>query len=601
MREGPASSVLAGAAGWRPVAASWLDGRLLTGTAGIPIVSGRLSAARSLPVPERLRFVVPEMDHGTSWVPDAPDHPLARYGQAIDLSIAVRSALNGDETLTRLGRYRVADWHHDDVRGLVEVSCLGVLKRAAEDRFAAPEAPRSGGTLFSEFRRLMVPGVSVSIDPTLVDRLCPASFQWPLDRLDALQEIAEAIPARILMDQFGGVRLLPPLPEVPTPTLTLIAGDGGTVVSAPRSDSREDAYNVFVGTSSATDSTALEPLRAVAAITTGPMAATDDGTGYGRVVRYWSSPLASTQGTLQAAVNALRDASARNAVVRPVTHAPDPRIELDDAIEVRSGPFETVTETVVVTPGAGMAVERVNLITNPSLEVATTGWTHNSGAGGVAAASRQTAGGAVGAAFRRLTWTVAATSSPCGQYFGTTGSDALPVTAGTVYSGSCYARTSLAQSMKLRLYFYNNVGASVGAFVGVAMNTTPDEWALLTVSNIVAPAGAVRALFLVYSDDSGHFWQVGETLDVDGALLEAAATPGPYFDGDTADTPERIYAWSGDPHASASSQIALPTPPVTRTITRLEPTVRGWGYVVAYDLPLTEADGDMRTDIGMVV
>jgi hypothetical protein len=360
MREGPSSEVLAGAAGWRPIGASWLDNQLLTGSAGIPIVSGRLSAARSLQVPERLDFAVPELDRGTWWVPGAdPEHPLARYGQRIDVSIAVRSSISGPEALTRLGRYVVHSWKHDDVAGLVNVTCLGVLQRPAEDRFVVPESPRAGGTLASEFRRLMVPGIPVTIDPALVDRACPTSFQWPQDRLDALCEIAEAWPARILADQWGGLRLLPPLPAVPVPVLTLTDGHRGTVVSAPRSDTRDGAYNVVVGTSSVTDATAMDPLRAVAQVTTGPMAATDDGTGYGRVVRYWSSPLATTRATLQAAVNTMRDNAARPAVVRTVTHAPDPRVELDDAVAVVRGDDEewgwVVAAELPLTVGDGPA------------------------------------------------------------------------------------------------------------------------------------------------------------------------------------------------------------------------------------------------------
>lgn len=358
MRDGPSSEVLAGAAGWRPSAASWLDGRLLADD--VPILSGRLSASADLAVPERVVFTVPEVDiDGFSWVPDGADHPLAKYGQRIDLSVVVTSSLTGAETITRLGWFRVHDWAHDDASGAVRVTCLGILSQPAEDRFAVPESPRSGGTLGSEFRRLMSPGIPVSIDASLTDRACPASFQWPQDRLAALHEIAEAWPARVRADQWGEVAVLPALAEVPSPVLWFTDGQGGTLVSAPRSDTRAAGYNVFVGTSSATDSTAVDPLRAVAQIAAGPMRAVDDGTGYGRVVTYWSSPLATTQAMLQASVDTMRDNAARRSQVRTVSHVPDPRVELDDAVSVtRDGRTEwgyVVAYELPLTIGDGLA------------------------------------------------------------------------------------------------------------------------------------------------------------------------------------------------------------------------------------------------------
>jgi hypothetical protein len=334
MREGASSEVLAGAAGWWPEAASWRDGQLLAGD--VPIVSGRMIEVGSQRVPSRITFAVPDWDHGTSWVPDTADHPLSKYGSTIDLRIMVWSSVEGQPTATRMGRFRVHSWDHDD-NGLVQVEARCVLQAVDEFEFTVPEAPRSGGTLFSELRRLMIPGVPVSIDPALVDRACPSSFQWSSDRLGALYDIVDAIPARMLPDQWGGVQILAPLPDVPSPVMTLSDGLRGTVVKAPRGDTREGSPNVLVATSTSPELASADPLMAVARISSGPMAATDDGTGYGQVVRRWSTPLATSLGALQASANTMRDRMARPTVVRSVMHAPDPRIELDDAIAVTSG------------------------------------------------------------------------------------------------------------------------------------------------------------------------------------------------------------------------------------------------------------------------
>lgn len=332
MRDGPSSATLSGAAGWSPTASSWLDGTSLA--TSIPIASGKLTVAVGSQVPESLTFTVPAVDGTTSWVPTSPTSPLARFGQAIDIGINVTHPVTRETTWTRLGRFRVSDWSHDDVAGAVNVSCVGVLARVGEYRFLTPEVPRTGGTLASEFRRLMSPGIPVSIDSTLTDRACPKSFQWSQDRLDALYDIADAWPARLRTDQYGQILLLPPLPDVPTPVVELTDGENGTVVSAPRSDTRDKLSNVVVASSSSTDATALDPISQTARITTGPLAANDDGSGYGFVVEYLSSPLITTNAQAFAAAQTRLAASARPAVVRTVMCVPDPRIELDDAISV---------------------------------------------------------------------------------------------------------------------------------------------------------------------------------------------------------------------------------------------------------------------------
>lgn len=325
----PSAEVLSGAAGWRPVVRSRLDGRVLADS--VPVLNGRAVAIGDAEVPERLTFTVPEWDHGVSWVPETAEHPLGKYGQTLEVLLEVTAPTSRITTQTRIGMFRINEWSFDD-EGNVQVTAFGPLHRCKEALFRSPEVPRPGGTFASEFRRLMVPGVSVYIDPALVNRPIPQSFVWESNRLAALYEIADAWPARIRTDQYGQVRVLPVLPAIPTPVLHLTDGLNGTLIRAPRSDTRENVHNVVVGVSSATDSPARESIRAVAEQTSGPMAVTRDGRGYGEVVRQVSSPLADTPGRVAAMANTVLANEMRRAEVRSVTCAPDPRYELDDPI-----------------------------------------------------------------------------------------------------------------------------------------------------------------------------------------------------------------------------------------------------------------------------
>lgn len=327
MRPGPPDVAVAGTLGWQPVVSAWRAGVLLA--ASIPVAGGRLVRSTTTDVPERLTLRVPRWasvvpgEPVVDWLPSAPDSPLSRYGVELDVSILASSAVDARSWLVRQARVRVQEWREDDDE--VEVTGEGVMTRLVESRLTSPVQP--SGSLVSEARRLLLPGMGLGVGAGLTDRACPAGMAWSGTRLDALTEIATAWPARLRCDEWGQVQLLPPLPDVPTPVLTLTDGVGGTVVGAPRSDTRRGAYNEVVARSSASG---VEGVQAVAQQTTGPLAVDV----YSPVTREWSSPLLWSQAQAQAAAETMLADSLRPAATLPVTCAPDPRIDLDDPVAV---------------------------------------------------------------------------------------------------------------------------------------------------------------------------------------------------------------------------------------------------------------------------
>lgn len=334
MRPGPPAEVLAGAPRWSSRITSWLGGQLLAAT--IPISSGRVTAKADQDVPEKLTFTVPRLAAATDsddvfdWrAGDDTAHPLARFGQELDVTVIVSSVITGSVWETRVGRYLITDWDDDDA-GNVSVSAEGMLRRPQDDKLTAPLSPT--GTLTSEARRLAPAGMGVSFDPALIDRACPTSMSWSGKRLDALKEIATAWPALLRTDEWGQIRFTAPLPDVPTPVLSYADGDGGTLILAPRADSRQDAYNVVVATTSNTDT---PDLQGIAQVTSGPMNVNGP---YGPVVKEWSSPLLETQEAADAAAATMLANSIRPAQAISARIAPDPRVDLDDPVELkRSG------------------------------------------------------------------------------------------------------------------------------------------------------------------------------------------------------------------------------------------------------------------------
>ena len=316
MRIGPALKRLETAVSWRPRVSSWLAGRLLQDD--IPVLGGRLTWDASKNVPDALTLTVPRFDGLRDYLPSAPDSPLARYGQQLDVTITV------DGVDVRMGRYLVVDWDYDE--SVIQVSAAGLLQIAADSRLLSSMSPRDDGSLRSEFVRLLPEQMSVQFAPGLVDRAVPGAMSWDEDRLEALWEIADAWPAVVRPDAWGQVVVKPPVSVSADPVLSVRDGEGGTVVSVPRGDTRDGVYNIVVARSSADGVVAS----AKAEVTSGPM----NVATYNPVPKFYASPLLLTDAQCQATANAMRDESTRRSSVLKVTMAPDPRPELDDTIGV---------------------------------------------------------------------------------------------------------------------------------------------------------------------------------------------------------------------------------------------------------------------------
>lgn len=347
MRAGAPESVLAGPCGYRSTAASWRGGTLLASS--IPISSGRAVWRAAQDVPDTVSLQVPRIVDGFDWLPGEDDylHPLAKMGQEIVVTVIVTSALTGKEYETQIGRYQIQDVE-ERTPGLVEVRGAGVLQVVGDDKLPTPTAPRAAGTLFSEFRRLMPSGVGVSIDAALVDRACPQSLAWSEDRLAAAQSIADALPALLRSDATGQVVLRAPLPDNPTPVVVISDGATSpsntynTLVGKTIKQTRDGIYNSWVARGTVTDDPTRPPVYAMKDQTTGPFAV--DAAGFRTRRAFFASPLLTTEAEcLAAATTKLRNGLARSAVI-PFEMASDPRLELDDAVEVRSG-FDAAAST----------------------------------------------------------------------------------------------------------------------------------------------------------------------------------------------------------------------------------------------------------------
>ena len=320
------AAATAGSLQWQASVSSWLGPDWL---GDVPISRGTVTWSTRSEVPGVLNLTVPRYAGGTDWGPgrDAR-HPLARFGQELAVTVTVTSPVSGRAWTRRLGRFLIEK--AETGGGVVAVRARSLMARLEEDRLITPTPTRPGGTLASEARRLVPSRVGIVIDPALTDRPAPA-MTWGESRIESLQEIAKAWPARLRETSDGQVALLPPLADDPTPILTLTDGESGTVVEAPRTSTREGAYNRLVVRGTDRDEAGRPTIQAVADHTDGPMGITSH---YGVVTMFHASPLITTVVSAQRTAQTMLADSVRPSTTLPVTLAPDLRLDMDDPVRV---------------------------------------------------------------------------------------------------------------------------------------------------------------------------------------------------------------------------------------------------------------------------
>lgn len=185
---------------------------------------------------------------------------------------------------------------------------------------------------------------------------------------------------------------------------------------------------------------------------------------------------------------------------------------------------------------------RTNLVTNPSFEVGTTGWSVVGVAGTI---SRDTSQYQFGGSSAKNTLTANGGANP--TYFV---SSVTGISAGLSYAFSFYGRVNRAANISAYINFLdagnNLVGQSYSGLVAVSANT----WTRASTS-MTAPAGTVKV------DIYATLWSanIGDIFWMDAGLLEQSSNLQPYFDGTSRDGSIRsvTQAWNGTANASTST------------------------------------------------
>jgi hypothetical protein len=255
---------------------------------------------------------------------------------------------------------------------------------------------------------------------------------------------------------------------------------------------------------------------------------------------------------------------------------------VDNSAAAHQASLRTLINTVVLAPiGAVLEADngadanltifddQTNLVPNPSAEVNTTGWTATA-----CTLARTTSGltGVVGAAVFRLS----APSSA--QSF--ISSDAISVTPGQTYVASAmFAMVTTAasgtQDSRARTV---QVVSEPG---GTSLFTSPQgSGAVASVmtrlgGEFTVPAGvtAVKVRLWVGSTVGEARWDAVKFAEKSDTFTDV------YFDGDTPDTADYTYAWTGTAHASTSTRVVANGTDRDADMFRWVPGVTAWDFV----------------------
>lgn len=194
----------------------------------------------------------------------------------------------------------------------------------------------------------------------------------------------------------------------------------------------------------------------------------------------------------------------------------------------------------------------VNLVANPSIELATTGYT----AQGSATIARDSTWQRRGVYSLKVTPTSAQLD---GAYYAT-----VSVVGGRIYTLSLDLKAPAG--VKYRFYIANDLGNAVSRFASVTASGVAQRVSVTYQDPHTAGATILRRIYVTkdYSTSTQPFW-------IDGLSLTQTAYPVTYFDGDSVGfIPGRLdFYWNGTAHGSTSTMASY-----TRAGGRITPLSR---------------------------
>lgn len=243
---------------------------------------------------------------------------------------------NGRIEYVPVGRFRVNTVEDDVAKpGVVTISGSDRFVRVVDDRFLAPRSAVPGLTVGMMIERLIresVPNAAVFGTTGIGARgWTRAGVVWEEDRAQAVADLARSVGAGVYADPTGSFVIAAEKTLADPADWLIDSGRTGVLLGGRRTITRDGVYSVVVASSSPTDG---GPPVTATAEDTSPTSPTYVRGPFGRVPRFYSSPLLATVDQAAAAARSIlgRSIGARSSL--SLESAVNPAIEVGDRIDV---------------------------------------------------------------------------------------------------------------------------------------------------------------------------------------------------------------------------------------------------------------------------
>lgn len=299
-----------------------------TGTV-VDIISGDVHLDANADVRSTLTLETP----ANGWQ-GRPGELLTPYGHELFVERGVVTAGGAVEWVS-LGYFKLYAVDQDDANdGPLTVEARDRMAAIIDARLTAPVAYPATTTYSVVFAALVgevYPGATIEFDDSLGSTALGRAVVAEEDRYAFLADLVRS-RGKVAYWDYRGVLVVRDAPDPGSPVLDVTAGAGGILISSSRSIDRDQVYNAVVATGEAADTTA--PARAVR-VDGNPASPTYWHGPYGKVPRYYSSPLLTTDAQAGTAAEAILSRSIGLPYNVNFAAVPNPALEPLDPIRVR--------------------------------------------------------------------------------------------------------------------------------------------------------------------------------------------------------------------------------------------------------------------------
>lgn len=258
---------------------------------------------------------------------------LTPYGAEVFITRGLELG-NGATQRAPLGYFRLIQVEQPDAPfGPIQVIGGDRMTGIVDARFEMPRqftAASTYGAVVDELVTDVYPGATIDWDDATDATTIGRAVVGEEDRYALLAEVVTSA-GKIMYWDYRGVLVIKDPPDATTPVWEASAGRNGVLVSLSRALSREGIYNAVIATGEALDDTA--PSYGVA-YDLDPDSPTYWDGPFGKVPRFYSSPLLTTNGKATTAAASLLAQSTGLPYVVDFSQIPNPALEPWDPVRV---------------------------------------------------------------------------------------------------------------------------------------------------------------------------------------------------------------------------------------------------------------------------